>query len=364
MRRISQQLESQESLTSGDWPLGTPSVMAPRMLIKASALETQRAPPEPKRSMTGMGTMKTNFSDDTSSTFSCRGDWLPDEPDDAQSTGRASSSVDPTPLKRAGTVFGSHHAGVAIGKYGSAGSRPSTSNEPFALASVAPSNPKAAPTVSRHPSLRAKAAGFLQKLRPHAASDPSDDLRFSFQTGEDSLTVTAGDASARSIRKSMSLTSLSGPTLGTALSPVIQSPTTSATLSETYRTSKIPMPVYSGGSLARPRQERNDSNSSLLTASKSEGPSSPAAHSVPSREASRGTLNPFDSNEARHGALIRGNAFAAADARLRRHAYVPEQSDGVGRGSCSTKAYAESHMSESLKENVRPIAELDGYVED
>jgi hypothetical protein len=78
----------------------------------------------------------------------------------------------------------------------------------------------------------------------------------------------------RLLRKSVSMSILSNnygltePTIDKTLSPVQQSPTTSAPQSESKRPSRIPTPVYSSGSLARPRRERDDSASSLLTAIK------------------------------------------------------------------------------------------------
>ncbi|KAK3631665.1 hypothetical protein LTR56_016772 [Elasticomyces elasticus] len=205
------------------------------------------------------------------------------------------------------------------------------------------------PTTTLHktPSLMSKASGFFHKLRPHAVSEL--DSRFSFLTGDD-LTLNlqrSKDASSRgtSLRRSMSLTSLSGKATVKGLSPIVQSPTTSTTFSDTSRTSRIPMPTYSGSSIVRPRREREGSADDQL----------PGFESKPMLRRNRvEKQKPVD--------YIQGNAFAAAAAREVRVG-ISEPSNGSVHPSLTRKAPAQSDMSESMKENMPPpIAWLDDVV--
>ncbi|KAK3117143.1 hypothetical protein LTR53_001800 [Teratosphaeriaceae sp. CCFEE 6253] len=373
MRRLSQQLEGRGTTERVPLPVSSPAVAAPRTPTEASALDSHQALPEPKRPAAGFVRMKASFSDDTSSTFSCKGDWLPDEPNEAHSMGRASSLIDPAPITYVGTASSRRNGVGSPGSHRSGSDALGTESLLSTSISTTMGNFKAAATGPRHPSLMSKAAGFFQKLRPHASSDASDDLRFSFQTGEDAITLTSEHAPAITVRRSISVASLPVARPRTALSPVIQSPTTSATFSDSCRASRIPVPAYSSRSLARPRRERDDSVSSLTATTQSEGTASPVPVSpLPATHThctdhttghtSMNNLTRLDGHRLDAGSLIiRGNAFAAAAARDRRRADVPEQSDGVGPASRAAKAHAESDMSESMmmKENVPPAADLD-----
>lgn len=99
-----------------------------------------------------------------------------------------------------------------------------------------------------------RASGFFHKLRPGLAIDTAaiplaGSRRFSFEPGDDvaaQRTTTPGllvsPDGKKALRKSASLCSISSRT-----------------------PSRIPTPVYTPGALARPRQERDESMSSLLT---------------------------------------------------------------------------------------------------
>ena len=117
-----------------------------------------------------------------------------------------------------------------------------------------------------------------------------------------------------------------------SLSPVAQSPNTSAPPSEQRRASRIPTPIHSPGHLAMPRQEREDSASSLLTGIKDTGISwgrdSILNPGYSSRSASRVDVTDGDAISfggpawsgggnflPDHSRLLRGNAFAAAAAK-------------------------------------------------
>lgn len=136
-------------------------------------------------------------------------------------------------------------------------------------------------TVPQHPIVKrstvmTRASGFLQKLRPQLSVDMSPVLqrRFSFEPGDDfaAQLIPSENLSphiTKTLRKSVSLCTLLDDSkmkaVDRSLSPVAPSPTTSAPVSEGRSQSRIPTPVFSFNALARPRQEREDSSSSLLT---------------------------------------------------------------------------------------------------
>lgn len=156
--------------------------------------------------------------------------------------------------------------------------------------------PAVSGALRKNSTLRSKASGFFSKLRPQLNVDTSiaSGRRFSFEAGDDanaSLSAPGLDnlppaVKDRLLRKSVSVSCLSEP-VGfpaaasgpePALSPVAQSPTPSALPSEwteaapgsaeMKRPSRIPTPVHGSG---RPRRDREDSASSLLTAIKHAG---------------------------------------------------------------------------------------------
>jgi hypothetical protein len=191
----------------------------------------------------------------------------------------------------------------------------------------------------KNPPPRIKASGFLAKFRPQLHVDTSDGLgrRFSFEAGDDAnasfsapvidtLPPTVRD---RLIRKSASMSSLEVASNRTttqepALSPVAQSPTTSAQRQDFAGTppeqddakrTRIPTPVWKSGSLARPRRDRDDSASSLLTAIKVSRPVSQRSGSVSSSSYSSPSASRTDltrglnNQETIQGSGQRGNGL-------------------------------------------------------
>jgi hypothetical protein len=136
-------------------------------------------------------------------------------------------------------------------------------------------------SVPQHPIVKrstviTRASDFLHKLRPQLSVDatPVVQRRFSFEPGDDIDTELTPSESlsppiSKTLRKSVSLFTLvehpKAATVNCPLSPVADSPTTSAPPSEGRPLSRIPTPVFGFGALARPRQEREDSSASLLT---------------------------------------------------------------------------------------------------
>lgn len=108
--------------------------------------------------------------------------------------------------------------------------------------------------VAKRATVMTRASGFFHKLRPNLTIDTATtpvpvSRRFSFEPGDDvanQRTATPGMVilpdGSRTLRKSASLCSISSHT-----------------------PSRIPTPVYTAGALARPRRERDESSSSLLT---------------------------------------------------------------------------------------------------
>lgn len=102
-----------------------------------------------------------------------------------------------------------------------------------------------------------RASGFFHKLRPQLAIDPlatplASSRRFSFEPGDDIAAYQVATSgletslsSNKELRRSTSLCSMSSRT-----------------------PSRIPTPVYTPGTVVRPRRERDESSSSLLTAIK------------------------------------------------------------------------------------------------
>lgn len=264
-------------------------------------------------------------------------------------------------------------------------------------------------TLRKHPTLKGKASGFLSKLRPQLTVDTSVGLgrRFSFEAGDDAeaslsapvLDTLPPSVRERLIRKSASMSSLDttppkAPMQGPSLSPVAQSPTTSAPLQEfaeaspdidETRPTRIPTPVYQSGSLARPRRDREDSASSLLTAikvsrpvSQRSGSGSSTSYSSPS--ASRTDLTQgVNGSEIVQGSGQRSNrllhhtnslhgsvAVAAAQKaagiiNLNNFDHEHAATHGLRKGSSSnnnrssTQSGTDSDMGEPRKENQEPM---------
>lgn len=122
-------------------------------------------------------------------------------------------------------------------------------------------------SVLKRPTVMARASDFFNKWRPQLHMESSQSRRFSFEPGDDSPLLRTSDHDGV-LRKSLSLNSLtaSHTPRKTMAEPILSSVVHSATTEFPSSLSRIPTPVYVTRSLARPRQEREDSASSLLTA--------------------------------------------------------------------------------------------------
>ena len=237
-------------------------------------------------------------------------------------------------------------------------------------------------------------------MKPTLQIDTSGAIRrqFSFEAGDDSATISTSPADAlpaavrdRLLRKSVSTSILSDKPLpkgiighDRALSPVEQSPTSSAPVSESTmskRLTRIPTPVFYSG--AKPRQERESSASSLLTAIRNydacyESDSSMDSSSAHSR-ADRaevlhglGSLRSANSNSLlehtnalRSSALMttarKGHGSTSVDADLEKQSCLnhgerrrsPPRSNNSRMSSRSRKS---PNVVEQRKENSRPMA--------
>jgi hypothetical protein len=225
---------------------------------------------------------RVSISDDTTSTFSCAGDFLPDEASDkgihAHSEHVSDSDVDEI---RKMAVAISSRRGVNA-----------ESIMPRLLELFRPLVPiedTDAQHVDQTQSQRAADAyfvdtdtatpvrkpshimGFINRMRPQISLDTRlEPRRFSFEVGDDAGPMMHQDSTSREsmLRKSASLPALPElsrhvPAAPMNLSPIESSPTTSARTSDSRRTSKIPSPAYNP-TFARPRQQREDSTGSLL----------------------------------------------------------------------------------------------------
>lgn len=249
--------------------------------------------------------------------------------------------------------------------------------------------------------MKRKASEFFSKWRPQLNIDTSTSARrFSFEPGDDTdaalgalpLDHLPAAVKDRLLRKSVSLSFLSDarePQPEPTLSPVQQSPTTSAPPSDCRKPSRIPTPVYSNGSLARPRQDREDSASSLLTAIKhadevfqrSDSMSSSAFNSPCASRAdltleSQGSCHTKETKYSinnpllEHTSNLRGNACAAVvgetacsitidvdhgDSTFSAHGKRSRVLDSVNRTQSSIQSRPLPDMGEPRKENMEPM---------
>jgi hypothetical protein len=229
--------------------------------------------------------VRVSFSDDTLSTFSCAGDLLPDEANEKEvhhgdPALEHVSDNDMEDIRRMVATI-SNRRGIdaetvmprLLDLF-----RPQepTNNAQAQLQRVAtaPITGASNTTTFRKPS---HLMGFFNRLRPQLSLDTLPEARrFSFEVGDDKGPIGAAyqqSASRESLlRKSVSLSALheaARPVPARSsqndLSPIECSPTTSTRTNDSRRTSKIPSPTYNAA-LAKPRQQREESASSLLTA--------------------------------------------------------------------------------------------------
>jgi hypothetical protein len=218
-KRLSQQLLSN---AHADLPFGTPPDVRPSTLAEATLLE-ERAAYDVQCSTVGLKSVsepKTSMSDDTFSTFSCVEDLLPGEApavsaDEALEDDFIAIQRIANALARRRNIDSAIVMPKLFDLFGVGGPQMPT--------------PKSTKSIQKQPSLISKASGFFNRLKGPQPADASGlaSRSFSFEAGDDVVPIGA---------------------------PV---------LSESRRSSKIPAPQTS---IARPRQEREDSSSSLLTA--------------------------------------------------------------------------------------------------
>lgn len=402
MRRLSKTLMSQTS-SYPDLPPGT-LADGPSTLAEASYLEHNSS----DERIRAVSDPKTSFSeDDTISTFSCVGDFLPDEASNVTLIGAAGTDNDFVAIKRIAQVLARRRnvdVDVVIPKLLEmfAAQSPNTGCDaskvsPRAQTFMAQS--ASAPPTRKNTKLRAKASGFFHKLRPQLNVDTTvgEGRRFSFEAGDDSAMSAPGlPATPRAVSSSALLAvgsneillrkSASTPLLvdqsghgeahgsERALSPVEQSPTGSTPVSESRRISKIPTPVYySTSTLVRPRQERESSESSLLTAIKYSETADRRSSSLSGSSYSSPSASRMDLTAGSHGVTsnrllehtkaLRGSPFAAAAAAKA----VENAQVSVDQASPTIQekrpSVQRADMSERGKENARPMNAANGHAD-
>jgi len=296
MAKLSKKLTKKVSKTSilAELPFGTPPPhVNSTSLLQASYLEDQNRllslEKKPAESQSQMKEeVRVSLSDDTTSTFSCAGDLLPDEANEKRVhhgdiAFENASDDDIEDIRRMAATISSRRGidaeAVMPRLLDLFCPQEPTSNanaqhlNQVQLQRVATAPIRSAPntTTVRKPS---HLMGFFNRLRPQLSLDTLPEARrFSFEVGDDKGPIGAAyqqSASRESLlRKSVSLSALpEAARLVPArnnLSPIESSPTTSARTTDSRRTSKIPSPTYNAA-LAKPRQQREEPATSLLTA--------------------------------------------------------------------------------------------------
>jgi hypothetical protein len=187
-----------------------------------------------------------------------------------------------------------------------------------------PGRRSASATVMSNPlTLKVKTSGFLSSLKPQLTVDSNAEIRrFSFEAGDDAdeslsapgLENLPAAVRNRLLRKSASMSNLEArsshvPAQEPPLPRVPQSPMIPHALGpqlspfaheDPMRLSKIPTPVYLG-SLTRPRRERDDSSSSLLTAIRQSDRASCRSNSLSSSAFSSPSGSRIDMTQGWHG---------------------------------------------------------------
>jgi hypothetical protein len=298
---LSKKLTKKVSKTSilAELPFGTPPPHLPSTsLLQASYLEDQarllssEKKPTESQSQT-KEEVRVSLSDDTASTFSCAGDLLPDETNmkDIQRSGPAIEHCpdnDIEDIRRMAATISSRRGIDAeavmprlLDLFRLQGPLQGPKDNAHMQNQARPQRVATLPVMSVPSTTTARKPshfmGFFNRLRPQLSLDTLQEARrFSFEVGDDKAAIGSvyqESASRESLlRKSVSLSALPeaarhvpSKSLQNDLSPIKSSPTTSARTSDSRRTSKIPSPTYNAA-LARPRQQRVESTSSLLTA--------------------------------------------------------------------------------------------------
>ncbi|GAB7363339.1 hypothetical protein MBLNU230_g3620t1 [Neophaeotheca triangularis] len=308
MKRLSRKLTKKSSSTRvhQDLPFGTPPRFEPSTLAEASMLDEQAEAIEAKRlRRRSTATSENNMS---ISTFSGGGDMLPDEFDDTKDEDSPEQDPDLVAIRRIATTLSRRRgisaeavlphlfelfreqnqlweSGTSPPELHHKAGQPTSQPSKQAAISPTPTRRKGSARTLGNESFMSKASGFMQKFRlsPQVgiASPiaPAIDRRFSFDFGDDAAAIDAtfsvqsGNVGHdRALRKSASTPALgeraqSSPIPEPIISPTLPPLADVSLSSASHRASKIPSPAYIP-SLARPRQDREDSSSSLMTAIK------------------------------------------------------------------------------------------------
>ena len=344
MRHLSRVLESKGH---ADFQPGTPRRMG--TLAKVSHEERSARVHYAKHEKAHSNKRRESASDDSTSAFSCPGDLLPDELAEIQRAHASVSDNDLAAVRRiARTLAKRQHAEEEIIAArlvqllsGNSSGEPLRSQSQRNAAQSA-SMPRMQPMMRPQPG---RLFNTNNKQRPRLTVDTNAlNRKFSFEKGDDAhATLSATEALTapvgsellptavrdRLLRKCASTSILSDVTRHEVnlpprpLSPVDHSPTTSipTSTSESKRPSRIPTPVFSTAALARPRQNRESSSSSLLTAIKHSDDSFHRAGSMSSSRSSPSTSRvggvqdqPSPNNQentnhlAEHTRALRGHA--------------------------------------------------------
>ncbi|KAK4612838.1 hypothetical protein CLAFUR0_13007 [Fulvia fulva] len=205
-------------------------------------------------------------------------------------------------------------------------------------------------TTIKRQTVMSKASGLLQRLKPQPSAEVLHNTRpvarrFSFEEGDDTAAQSApledwlpkdGQHGKHLLRKSASLGTLQNTVVTSAvvestLSPVAASPTTPGPVVETQFPSRIP--VLSPGLLAKPRAEREDSASSLLTAVKHSDNATKRSSSLTSSAFSSPSASREDISKATRDQCTASCVRSVSSNHLLDHA-------SVLRGSADMIAYA------------------------
>ncbi|KAL1583224.1 hypothetical protein WHR41_07830 [Cladosporium halotolerans] len=307
MARLSKRLAKKTSKTSihAELPFGSPPPNIPSTsLLQASYLEDQAKLEKTKVEdrPQAAAEARVSFSDDTASTFSCAGDFLPDETGERLPLSSISEPLPDSDIlelrQMAATISRRRDVNIesVMPRLVEMFRSPSSPEEPSSqryertlgqrMMTAPVANATSAPPARKSSHIK----GFFNKLRTQASLDTvSDTRRFSFEFGDDAEPIrTAYETTSRDspLRKSASLSSLptvthhvTNPTAPVCLSPIESSPATSVRTTDSRRTSKIPSPSYNAA-LAKPRQERDGSVSSLGTVMREADKSAPRTASA------------------------------------------------------------------------------------
>ena len=353
-----QQLVQKKSMTHlhAELPFGTPPRDTRKPLTSAARLAQQQDMRTGGRMRATTRSTILSTSEDTFSTFSCESDTIPDQTL-RPAAKSAPANEDYASIESIATTLASRRnidPALVIPQLlqlfnGQGLQYDRAASDPVKLLVQAPyperSSSMLAPVdmagPKQHRTVMSKASGFFHKLVPQLSVDvhsAQPSRRFSFEPGDDidpanhSTGVSNPIGKDRILQKSVSADGLrrsETTTSARALSPVVPSPTSSAFMEgRTGTPSRIPTPVFTSGSLAKPRQEREESASSLLTVIQYNGTRSVSSSNYSSPESSRNLaraaeevltvqtpMSLHSSNSTNRLNSLRGMDLAAAAAR-------------------------------------------------